>query len=105
MRVVVLIIALLGAVTSGFLGVKWFNDSRSPEAKAARELVGVLGQGSAEAKAAVAEYDRLVLASYFLMRAAVLRAVGRIPAYTRKRVVPGLVPLTACAVPPGPSPQ
>ena len=38
MRIAVLVLAGLGILTSGGLGFKWFNDSRSPEAQIAMQL-------------------------------------------------------------------
>jgi hypothetical protein len=101
MRIAVLILALLGAVTAGFLGYKWFSDSRSPEVKAARDLAEALGQlpGAEDAKAKVAEHDRLVLASYFLMGAFVLGIAGGALAYTGKGVIAGIILLVAAGVP------
>jgi hypothetical protein len=100
MRVVVLIIALLGAVASGFLGYKWFSDSRSDEYKLARQLAGAAAEsGSEEAKAKVAEVDRLVTASYFLMAAFALGIAGGILAYTGRGLIAGVILLAASIVP------
>ena len=100
MRVVVLIIALLGAVASGFLGYKWFSDSKKDEVKASRELYAMAAKaGSEEAKAKLAEFDRLVLASYFLMGAFALGIAGGILAYTGRGMIAGVVLLAASIVP------
>jgi hypothetical protein len=58
MRKTVVVLAVIGGLTGGALGIKWFIDSRNP-----------LVQAAIEAGLASEEASRAVTASYFLMLA------------------------------------
>jgi hypothetical protein len=103
MRIAVIILAVLGALGAGFLGFKWNSDSRKPEVQLMRKLVEEVGkEDTAEGKEArekLAEVDRLVLASYFLMAAAPLALVGAFLASRGQGLIAGVVLLGAGLVP------
>ena len=103
MRITMLILALLGAAGAGFLGYKWYSDSKKPEVQLARKLVEELGkEDTSEGRAAkekIAEVDRLILASYFLMAAVPLALVGAFLGDRGQGLVAGVVLLGAAIVP------
>src|SRR5207249_4347403 len=74
---------------AGYLGWKWFSDSRQ---------VGALAELLPEAEKA--EFNRLVYASYILMGAAVAGVLGAVLVYMRKGMIAGLLML-AMGIAPG----
>ena len=99
MRVVVLILALLGTVASGFLGYKWYSDANSDEIKAMRALAGAASGSNARAKAQVEKFDKLVIAAYCLLGVSALGLVGGLMGYTGKKYVAASLLLLPAAVP------
>jgi hypothetical protein len=89
MRGIVLLLGLLGAVGSGFLGYKWYSDANDPEYKAKIELARSLAEamdkenvpGNEEGKASIAEYERSVKAAYFLLAGLPLGIAGAVLAF------------------------
>ncbi|HEV3258624.1 MAG TPA: hypothetical protein VG013_17240 [Gemmataceae bacterium] len=66
MRIAVLILAILGAAGSGFLGVRWMTDSLTnkdqieadrAQAEKLRPLLNLMGEADPKMKAQLADYD------------------------------------------------
>jgi hypothetical protein len=87
MRYVALVLGIVGGLTSGFLGYKWYSDASDPVNKEKIEIVRAasLGPGATEElKAEVAELDKAIKASYFLLVALPLGIAGGILAFLRR---------------------
>src|SRR5438105_14612052 len=103
MRFVVAIVAIPGALGVAYLGFRWNNDSRRPEAIALRKTAEDPNtkdtQQGKEAREAIVQVDRLVFASDFLMVAAALGAVGALLALGRQKRLAGQMLLGTGLVP------
>jgi hypothetical protein len=103
MRITVLIFAVLGAAGAGYLGYRWYSDSKKPEIQLARKLVEAVGnEDTSEVRAAkekLAEMDRVILAAYFLMAAVPLALVGAFLTDRGKGLLGGAVILAGGLLP------
>src|SRR5262245_39646825 len=97
MRILVLILAILGGLGSGFLGYKWYGDAQ--RLKEPIDAVRGAAEATPEGKAKLAEFDRLVMSSYFLMAGALVAVVGGILAMNGRGLIAGVLMLAVVAVP------
>src|SRR5439155_15187770 len=97
MRIVVLILAILGSFSAGFLGYKWKTDADEtmPKIEPLRALVA--GDPVAEAK--IKQLDRLVIASYCLLAAAGVGIVAGFIAFYGQGLIAALLLAAAVVVP------
>jgi hypothetical protein len=82
MRAAVLIVGILGALAAGTLGFLWYQQKNSPEAQLVELLRTKVDKIDEKGKAALAEYDRLVMAIWFLFAAVPLGIAGAILGFT-----------------------
>lgn len=94
MRIAVLILAILGAIGAGILGVIWVSDYES-----GKDLVNLAGALGGEEAVDVDEFHRLGIAAYMLLVAALLGVVGGILAFLGKGKIAGAIMLVGVAIP------
>jgi hypothetical protein len=101
LRVSALILALIGGLFSGGLGVAWLMQASSPEVKAMREFATAMANetGSRELKDNLARLDRMVRSSYFLLLAAPLGIAGGVLVLRGRTKLGGALMLAAVPVP------
>lgn len=101
LRVSVLILALIGGLFSGGLGVAWLKQVSSPEVKAMREFATAVANetGSRELKDNLARLDRMVRSSYFLLLAAPLGIAGGVLVLRGRTKLGGALMLATVPVP------
>jgi len=97
MRYAVLILGILGALGSGFLGYKWWSDAHSAGVQAQMDTIRALGSPEL-AQQTQAKMDQLVRASYFLMAGLPLGIVGGVLAMRRQGWIAGLLMLIPVAL-------
>jgi hypothetical protein len=98
MRVTVLILAILGALCAGGLGVKWLSDYYK-----LKDLVEVgreLAKDDPKRKEEVEKLDRLVLTAYILIGSAVVGILAGVLVMRGNGLIGGPLLLVAGAVPP-----
>src|SRR3712207_4774693 len=81
MRYAVLVLAILGALASGFLGYRWYSDYQNLKGMMAD--VRAAGAGNPEVGQAAAQFDKLGYAAYSLLAALPLGIVGGVLAFAR----------------------
>lgn len=101
LRVSVLILAVIGGLFSGGLGMAWLAQASSPEVQTMRKLASTLAEesGAQEVKDNLARLDRMVRSSYFLLLAAPLGVVGGVLVVLGRTRLGGALMLAAVPVP------
>jgi hypothetical protein len=103
MRIAVFVIGVIGVLASGFLGVKWFSDSRSSKFETAKDLTRLIastGEMPPELKAEWAKVQAAVNGSYVLMAGAAVGLFGAILALQWRKLEAAVL-LLACGCGPG----
>lgn len=111
MRIVVLILAVLGAGTSGFLGYRWRDNYRAEKDSMEKNremltdpdkarIAGLfLGENLEKAKANLAEFDKRAKTWPYLFVGCALGIVGAVLAYLRKGLFAAVVLLVGAILP------
>jgi hypothetical protein len=100
MRYVVLVLAILGALTTGFLGYAWRTNAveKKDMIEMTRGLVEV-GFAGEEGKAELVEFDKRAKAWPYLFIGAALGIVGGVLAFLRKGMFAALVLVAGAILP------
>lgn len=99
MRIVVLILGILGGLTSGYLGYRWLSDYDSRKGDIERMRKESASGKDAELDAKLAQVDKAHKASYCLLAGCLLGIAGGVLGYMGKGLIGAALMLVGFAVP------